>query len=98
MLFMSIYTYGPAQRDEAFERRGQGLSLPEVIKLIGQGSYVAGGRVFTLYEADDTLAIAQFAHGWNDIGESAIFPVIDTEEVLKAMAPKERQIYNSSKS
>jgi Domain of unknown function (DUF3303) len=88
MLFMSVYTYEPAQRDEAFERRGHGLSIPEGIKLIGQWSYVAGGRTFTLYETDDSSAMAQFAHGWNDLGKSEIFPVMDTDEVLKAMTEK----------
>jgi hypothetical protein len=51
---MSVYTYEPTQREEIIKRRlEEGLSTPEGIKLIGQWSNASGGRVFTLFEADD---------------------------------------------
>lgn len=89
MLFMSVYTYEPAQRAEILERRGEGLSIPEGTKLVGQWSYVSGGRTFTLFEADNALTMAQLSHRWNDLGKIEVFPVIDTDELMKAMAPKE---------
>jgi hypothetical protein len=90
MLFMSVYTYEPAQRAEVLERRQkEGFSLPEGAKLIGQWSYVSGGRTFTLIEVDDALTMAQLANRWNDLGKSEVFPVIETDELMKALAPNE---------
>jgi hypothetical protein len=89
MLFMSVYTYEPAQREEIVKRRAEeGLSTPEGIKLIGQWSYASGGRVFTLFEADDPLVMAQWSNPWNNFGNLETFPVIDTEELIKGMTAK----------
>jgi hypothetical protein len=89
MLFMEIYTYEPARREEIVKRRTEeGLSTPEGIKLIGQWSYAFGGRVFTLFEADDPLVMAQWSNPWNNFGKFETFPVIDTEELIKTMTAK----------
>jgi hypothetical protein len=89
MLFMSVYTYEPAQREEIVKRREEeGLSTPEGIKLTGQWSYASGGRVFTLFEADDPLVMAQWSNPWNNLGKLETFPVIDTEELIKALPGK----------
>jgi len=85
MLFMNVYTYEPAQREEIVKMRTEGFSTPEGIKLIGQWSYVSGGRVFTLFEADDPLVMLQWSSPWNNFGKLETFPVIDTEELIKAI-------------
>jgi hypothetical protein len=56
--------------------------------LIGQWSNASGGRVFTLFEADDPLVLAQWSNPWNNLGNFETFPVIDTEELIKAMTAK----------
>ena len=86
MLFMSIYTYEPDKRDEVLKRRAEGLYTPEGAKRVGQWSSTAGGRVFTLFELDNPLIAAQWAHAWNDLGKFEIYPVVDTDELMKAMA------------
>ena len=83
-LFILIYTYKPEQRDAILKRRAEGLFTPEGAKRLGQWSGVSGGRVFTLVEAEDLLVITQMVHAWSDLGEFDIYPVVDTEEALKA--------------
>jgi hypothetical protein len=88
MLFISVFTYEPEKRDEVLKRRAESLFTPEGGKCLGQWSYTSGGRVFTLFEVDNTLTLTQWAHAWNDLGKFETFPVVDTEELMKAMAAK----------
>ena len=86
MLFISIYTYEPENRDEILKRRVESLFTPEGAKLHGQWSYTAGGRVFSLFELDNALVAAQWSQAWNDLGKFEVYPVVDTDELIKAMA------------
>lgn len=88
MLFMSIFTYEPEKRDEVIKRRAEGLFLPEGAKCLGQWSATGGGRAFTLFEIDDNMALAQWASYFNDLGKFTTYPVVDTEELIKAIAAK----------
>lgn len=86
MLFMSVYSYPPENREEIINRRAEGLFIPEGAKLHGQWSALAGGTVFTLVEASDPLVVVQCFQGWNSLGEVEMFPVMDTDALMKAMA------------
>lgn len=86
MLFMSIYTYEPDKRDEVLRRRAEGLFTPEGAKFLGQWSSTTGGRAFTLFEVDSGLAAAKWAQAWNDLGKFEIYPVVETDQLMKAMA------------
>ena len=86
MLFMSIYTYEPENRDEILKRRAESLFTPEGAKLVGQWMAASGGRVFTLYESDNALLSAQWAYAWNDLGKFETFTVVEVDEFMKAMA------------
>ncbi len=88
MRFMSIFTWKPEKRDEVIKRRSESLFTPEGSKCLGQWSATGGGRVFTLFEIDDNMALAQWASNFNDLGKFKIYPVVDTEELLKALAAK----------
>ncbi len=87
MLFMSIYTWKPEQRDANQKRFEEGgLLTPEGAKLIGHWMCASGGRAFLLFEAQDVLVISEWCQAWSDLGESDINPVIDTEEMRKTIA------------
>ena len=86
MQFMSIFTYEPDNRDEVLKRRAEGLFTPEGAKRLGQWSAASGGMVFTLFELDDALTAAKWSHAWNDLGVFETYPVVDTDELMKAMA------------
>ena len=86
MLFMSIYTYEPDKRDEVLKRRAESLFTPEEAKCLGQWSSTSGGRVFTLFDLDNGMVAAQWAQVWNDLGKLEVYPVVETDELMKAMA------------
>jgi hypothetical protein len=86
MLFITVYTYEPDQRDAILKRRAEGLFKPEGAKCLGQWSCASGGRAFTLCEAADPLTIFKWVHAWSDLGKFEVYPVVDTEELIKAFA------------
>jgi hypothetical protein len=84
MLFMSVYTYGPKERDAVIKRRAEkGPILPPGLKIVGEWSYLGGGRVFRLIEGDDPRAMLGATSSWADLGKIEIFPVMETEEAVK---------------
>ena len=91
MLFMSIYTWKPENRDAVVARRMEIVSAPEGVKRINQWSDVSSGRVITLFEADNSLALVAYSRAWSDLGKFEIFPVVETEEVLKAIAASQKK-------
>jgi len=88
MLYMSVFTYKPENRDAVIKKRLEiGLQTPGV-KVIGQWSYIGLGQVFTLSEAADPFAAYKSMIPYGTLGKFEIFPVIETEQVLKAFAAK----------
>ena len=89
MLFMSVYTYEPAQRDEVIKRRAEkGAMAPPGMKIIGEWSDVTGGRVFRLVEVDDPRVMLGASAAWADLGKVESVPVMETEEVMKLLPRK----------
>jgi hypothetical protein len=86
MLFMTIFTYEPAQRDEVQKRAAsQGTMIPEGAKEVGVWSALGGGRVFRLLDVDDPSIMFQGTRAWSDLGKIEVVPVMDTGEVLKVL-------------
>jgi hypothetical protein len=89
MLFMTVYTYPPANRDAVIKRRMEkGMQAPGGIKVLGEWSYIGSGRVFRLFEASDAAAAFAGSFAWSDLGTIETFPVVETEAVLKMVATK----------
>jgi hypothetical protein len=86
MLFMTIYTYESKEREAVIKRRAaKGDMVPQGMKLIGEWSYLGGCRVFRLIEASDPRAMLGATASWADLGKIEIFPVMETEEVMKLL-------------
>jgi uncharacterized protein with GYD domain len=84
MLFMTIYTYEPGQRNEIVKRRlERGTVVPEGVKVIGEWSYIGGGRGFMVLEAQDPKVIMATTLAWSDLIKFETLPVMETEEVMK---------------
>lgn len=84
MLFMIIYTYNPEQRNETTKRRlHQERVIPEGMKIIGEWSYVGGGRGFMALEAQDSKLLLKACAPWGDLLKFEVIPVIETQEVMK---------------
>jgi hypothetical protein len=88
MLFMTILTYEPGARDQIIKRRAENGSMSQGIKIIGEWSSIASGRVFRLAETDDIMAFHAAAYAWTDLGKLEIYPVMDVEEIMKAFKSK----------
>ena len=87
MLYMTIFTYEPENRDEVIKRAvTKGTMVPEGAKDLGQWSSTSGGKVFRLVEMDDPLVAYKGSHAWSDLGKIEVFPVLDTQELLKILA------------
>jgi hypothetical protein len=84
MLFMSIYTWEPAQRNEIVKRRLEiGLAISKETKVIGEWTDLGGGRGFLLFETGDPKAMIEATMRWSDLIKFETVPVIQTEEVMK---------------
>ena len=89
MLFMTVYTYPPANRDAVITRRlEKGPQLPPEVKSLGEWSYTGSGRVFRLIEASDPAAALKGSYAWSDLGTIETYPVMETDAVMKLLAQK----------
>ena len=83
---MAVYNYPPENRNAVIRRRLEnGPMDPPEAKVIGEWSYVGGGKVFRLIEAEAAHVFLASAKGWADLGQIEIYPVMQTEEVLRLM-------------
>jgi len=86
MLFMSVCSYTPENRNQVIKRRlEKGAMDPQGLRLLGEWSYVGGGKVFRLLETDDARKALGAASAWADLLQIEIYPVIETEEALKML-------------
>ncbi|MDH5364127.1 MAG: DUF3303 domain-containing protein [Dehalococcoidia bacterium] len=89
MLFMSIYTYEPENREAVIKRRAEkGASVPAGVKVVGEWTSLAGHRVFRVTEVEDPRALYAAISAWLDLGKVEIFPVMPTEEIMKLLTSK----------
>ena len=89
MLFMCIYTYEPKEREAVRKRLiEKGSMVPQGVKLIGDWSVLAGGRMFRLIESDNPMAIAENSAAWVDLCKLEVIPVIETKERIKFLSSK----------
>ena len=89
MLFMSIYTYEPENREAVIKRRAEkGALVGPGAKIVGEWSSLAGHRVFRLVEVEDPRAMLAATAAWADLGKIEAFPVMPTEEAMKLLTAK----------
>ncbi len=68
MLFMIVYTYEPEQRNETTKRRlHQQRVIPEGMKVIGEWSFLGGGRGFMVLEVQDSKLLLKVFSAWSDL-------------------------------
>jgi len=89
MLFMTVFTYSPANRNEVIKRRQEkGALVPDGIKVLGEWSYTGSGRVFRLIEAADGASAFKGAYAWSDLGTVETYPVMETDKIMTMVAAK----------
>jgi hypothetical protein len=61
------------------------MSVPQGIKVHGEWVQIVKNRVFRLIEGDDPKLMLGASFAWSDLGNLEIFPVMESEEVMKLM-------------
>jgi hypothetical protein len=90
MLFMSVYTFEPENRDAVQKRRAEkGAMVPPGARLVGEWSSLAGHRVFRLIETEDPKAFLAGVMAWSDLGKSDVYPVMAVDDVIKLIAARQ---------
>ena len=88
MLFMTITTWSPKERNEVIRRRAEkGPMIPEGMKVLGEWGQMDANRVFRLVEVSDATLILAAVHPWSDLTNVETFPMMEVEEVMK-LIPK----------
>ena len=83
MLFMTTYSFEPAQKNEIVKRRMErGSGAPEGVKVVGECISTDGLDGFLLIETNDARVLMAGAGGWNDLMRLNTTPVIPAEEAL----------------
>jgi hypothetical protein len=86
MRFMTTYSLDPSDRNAAIARfkESQGAP-PDGVKLLGRWHDVAGGRGFTLAEADDPAMMFKWTLAWSDLLTLETCVVLDDAEFGQAL-------------
>ncbi len=83
MLFMTVFTYEPHDRNEVIRRRVEkGAIIPKGVTLLGEWSHVGSGRVFRLIDVENADLLPQATMPWTDIGSVEVYPVVEVEKIL----------------
>ena len=86
MLFMSVVTWEPGQRDAMLKRRVEkGIMAPKGVKVVGEWWDASGGRDFLLYEGDDAEALATWNMTYSDLVKVDTTTVVEAEKLLKLL-------------
>jgi uncharacterized protein DUF3303 len=87
MKFILTFTLPPETRDEAVARFLEtGGQPPPAVTLLGRWTQLDLCGGFVLLESADAKALAAFAHGWSDVLELTLAPVLEDQglaDVLK---------------
>jgi hypothetical protein len=86
MLFMKIVHIDPDKKEECIKKRTKGGVPASKAKIIGEWSTIDNSRVFVLVETDDAREILKLMYPFQSLTRDELFPVLETEEILRLMA------------
>jgi hypothetical protein len=91
MKFILTFTIPSETRDEALARFLEtGGQPPAGVTLLGRWTQLDLGAGVVLLESEDPRALTAFAHGWSDVVELMLAPVLEDQE-LSAVLQRARQ-------
>jgi Domain of unknown function (DUF3303) len=81
---IAIFTFDPQKFDEIVERRKQEhVSARGNTSILGEWCDTRKGRIIRLIESGDSEEIIAAYRMWSDFGTLEIFPVTDTNDLIK---------------
>ena len=82
MKFILTFTIPPQTRDTAIARFLEtGGRPPPGVTLLGRWTQLDLCSGFVLIDSEDAKALTAFAHGWSDVVELTMAPVLDDQEL-----------------
>ena len=86
MHYIITWSIKPEHLNAVVERFTTADPQPEGgAKIAGRWHEMGTGKGFTLLEADDSVAVSKYALAWADLVDLKIVPVVDDEEIAKAL-------------
>jgi uncharacterized protein DUF3303 len=86
MKFILTFTLPPETRDEAIARFLEtGGQPPPGVKLLGRWTQLDLCGGVTLLESEDPKALTAFAHGWSDLLELTMAPVLEDQDLAEVL-------------
>jgi len=84
VLFMKIVSIDPDKKLECTRERA-GAGVPELsgVKMLGEWSTLDSSRVFVPLDVTDPRDLARMLDPYKHLVRDEIFPVIETEELIK---------------
>ena len=88
MILVTVYSYPPENREacKARFKQTKGGVPPAGIKLLGQWNAIGDGKGVTIFESDDPMAMAKWAHDWSDLVTMQIYPAVTNEDLAKVIS------------
>jgi len=87
MLFVTILTWNPENRNEIVQRRAEkGAMIPEGITVVGEWGDLSGCRDVIVFETDDADALLMDSMNWNDLIKMGTFPAMEAEKVMSEVS------------
>ena len=86
MQFILTFTVPPVTRDAAMARFLEtGGQSPPGVRLLGRWTQLDLCGGFVLLESEDPQALTAFAHGWSDVVELTLAPVLEDQALLEVL-------------
>jgi hypothetical protein len=86
MKFILTFTFPAETRDEAIGRFLEaGGQPPAGVKLLGRWTQLDLCGGFVLLESEDPKALTAFAHGWSDLLELTMAPVLEDQDLVEVL-------------
>jgi hypothetical protein len=86
MKFILTFTLPPETRDAAISRFLDTMGLPPPgVTLLGRWTQLDLCRGVAVLESEDPQALTAFAHGWSDLLELTLAPVLEDQELATVL-------------
>ena len=87
MKYMSVWSIAPENVEAVAKRfKEADPKMGPGAKLLGRWHEVGTGKGYGLFEADDPVELSKFFFAWSDLVDQKVVPVVEDEEIAKALS------------
>jgi len=86
MKYMVVWSISEANMAAAVKKfKKDPPEIPGGVILLGRWHEMGVGDGFSLFEADDPIALSKYLLAWSDLVDQKIYPVVNDEEAAQAL-------------